>query len=680
MRHKFRLRWAALALCAALLCGLAAPPARAALTERTLQLEQARYMALGVSSDIRKQNNQIILKRMKYVESVEGIRAKIKNLRSFRWTPLLNFKFPQALDLTNEYDLNIKPLTLQAEIDTLVHNLEDTRYETIHKVNQAYYDVYLLQESSAFTQERLDSAEGQLQRNRAGLAAGKATQTDVDRAQKNVETLTRELANQLREFENAKARLSELIGVDVTVGYRFENSFRMTAIPREKLEELVQYTLDHDQGFYEAKTEASVALMNLESYEELMRNQYDKKMSYIETYIDMAKQGMDVDYGTFQLKYREMLKALDKPWEGSIRILFYRFTKEWMKGEISGTRYIEDEIYAVYTASMEYGNARKNRDAMEKSLRRQVLDSYESVVAGWSSYETLQSLASQGRETLDRVLALNRLGKATYEETADAQTSWQDAQQDALEALKDYNDLLSEFERLTCGGVTKYLQGAGMDLNAGEAGDAYAVLDPINEPYYYIYTSVADMTFYFGVSIPDGFRPAIDSFEVWRGGTLIGGRTPVGQELHHLTLDYQDDRTLLVRLYNGGAYVDECEVDAAIPRDVLDIQGETPEEETARVVGTYSVTETMQGGVSISELTLRINAVERAAGYTLTYGEQEIYTTEVKPLTEPFSYLTLLITSLEDVTAGLYDSEGDFLMDIAFDTDTLELIAEAPGD
>lgn len=679
MRYKFILRGAALVLCAALVCTLAAPPARAALIERTLQLEQARNMALRVSTDIRKQNNQIILKRMKYVEAVEGIRAKIKNLRSFRWTPLLSFKFPQALDLTNEYDLNIKPLTLQAEIDTLVHGLEDLRYETIHKVNQAYYKVYLLQETTAFTQERLDDAEDQLRRNKAGLAAGKATQTDVDRAQKSVDTLTGDLANQLRDFEGAKSRLSELIGVDISVGYRFRNSFRMTAIPREKLEELVQYTLDHDQSFYEAKSETSVALMNLNAYESLMRNQYGRKMSYIDTYINMAKQGMDVDYGAFQIKYREMLKALDKPWDGKIRILFFRFSKEWMKGEIAGTRYIEDEMYAVYTASMEYGNAKKNQDAMEKSLRRQVLDTYESIVAGWKSYETLQRLASESRGTLDRVLALNRLGKATYEETADAQTAWQDAQQDALEALKDYNDILSEFERLTCGGVTKYLQNAGTGLSAGTAGDAYALLDPINDPYYYIYTSVADMTFYIGVSIPDGYTPSIDSFEVWWGGTRIGERTMVGQELRHLTLDYQDDQTMIIRLYNGETYVDECEISAAVPRDVLNIKGETPEVETRRVIGTYSVSETMQGNVSVSELTLRVNAVERAAGFSLTYGNQGIYTTEVRPLTEPFSYLTLLIASLEDVTARLYDSEGEFLMDVQFDTDTLELFSEVSG-
>ena len=125
---------------------------QAALSSRTFRLEQAQRMALRTSSDIRKQNNQIILKRMKYVEAVEGIRAKVKNLRSFRWSPLLSFKFPQQLDLTEEYDLNVKPLTIQTEIDTLKHGLDDLKYEITHKVNQQYFEVYLLQEPTAFTQ------------------------------------------------------------------------------------------------------------------------------------------------------------------------------------------------------------------------------------------------------------------------------------------------------------------------------------------------------------------------------------------------------------------------------------------------------------------------------------------------------------------------------------------------
>ena len=674
-RHRGRaVRLTALALSTLMLCTTLITDASAALIARTLQLEQAQRMALSVSSDISKQNNQIILKKMKYVEAVDGIRAKVKNLRSFRWSPLLSFKFPQKLDLTEEYDLNIKPLTIQTEIDTLRHGLDDLKYEVTREVNSQYYEVYLLQETIGFIEYQLASAQEQYERNQAGLRVGNATQSDVDRSQTSVDTLTKKLSSTMREFENAKTKLSELIGVDVTVGYTFANGFKTADIPRDQLETLTQYTLDHDQSFYEAKAVTSTALLNVNSYESLMRSQYGGKLNYIQTYINMAKQGMDVDYGAFQIKYKEMLAALDKPWNGKIRILFFRFSKEWFKGEIDGTRYVEDEMYAVYTACMEYGNAKKDQDALEKELRAQVRDTYDAVVTGWNTYETLRDLADKSGETLERLLLLNRIGKATYTEVADEQEAYQTAQQDALDALKEYNDTLSEFDRLTCGAVSKYLKNTSMALDAGEGGDAYAVLDPISDPYYYIYTSVADLTFYIGVSIPEGFEPAIDSYEVWYAGTQIGGRTTVGTELRHLTLDYQDTSTLTIRLYNGDTYVDECEVDASVPRDVLDIERAAPPQETERVVGTYTVSTTLQGGVSVSELKLDVNAAENTSYYTLTYGEQSIYTTEQRSARESFSYLTLLITSLDDVTAGLYDRAGHELMRVRFDTSTQELV------
>ena len=674
MHRKNRLvRLAALLLCCSLLMPMMVRDSKAALRNRTFSLEQAQHMAVSNSTDIKKQNNQIILKRMKYVEAVEGIKAKVKNLRSFRWTPLLSFKFPQQLALTEDYDLNIKPLTLQTEIDNLVHGVEDLKYEAIHEANQLYFEVYTLQETSRFTQSALEDAQQQLARNQAKLTTGDATQADVDRAQSSVDSLTRELAAQLREFENAKIRLSELTGVDVSVGYTFTNGFKSAFIPRDALESLTQYTLDHDQTFYETKAATSTALLNVESYEDFMRGEYGSKMNYIQTYINMAKQGLDVDYGAFQLKYREMLKALDKPWAGKIRILFFKFTKEWFKGEIDGTRYIEDEMYAVYTACMEYGNAKKEQDAMEKDLRTQVRDTYESLVTNWNSYLALQELAETERESLERVLALNRIGKATYDETAEEQAAYQEAQMDAVDALKAYNELLSEFDRLTCGAVSKYMSGAGLELDAGTAGDAFAALDPIHDPYYYIYSSVADLTFYIGVSIPEDFAPIIDGYEVWYGGTRIGERTPVGTELRHLMLDYKDTNTLLIRLYNGDTYVDECEINASVPRDVLDIRREEALPDT-RVVGAYSVTTTVQGGVSVSELTLSVNAAEGVDSYTLHYGEQGIYSTDKRPVKESFSYLTLMMASLEKVTASLYDVNGEKRMDVRFDTETQELV------
>lgn len=671
-------RLTALALCATLLAPLLVTHTYADLTKRTFRLEQAQRMALSSSSEITKQKNQIILKQMKYVEAVEGIRAKVKNLRSFRWSPLLSFKFPQQLSLTEEYDLNIKPLTIQTEIDTLQHGLDDLEYEITNKVNQQYFEVYTLQEKAAFTQERLDDAQTQLQLNQARLRSGKATQSDVDRAQKSVQTLTAGLATQLRELENAKVKLSELVGLDITTGYTFANGFRSANIPREQLASLIRYTLDHDQSFYEAKAETSTALLNVESYESFMRSEYGSKINGIQTYINMAKQGMDVDYGAFQLKYKEMLASLDKPWSGKIKILFFRFTKEWFKGEIDGTRYIEDEMYAVYTACMEYGNAKKDQDSLEKSLRSSVSEAYESVVTDWNSYETLQALAEEAGRELDRLLVLNRNGKASYTEVADQQETYQEAQLDALDALSSYNVTLSEFDRLTCGAVAKYFKSGGASLETGEGGDAYALLDPISDPYYYIYTSVADLKFSIGVSIPDGFEPAIDRFEVWYAGTQIGERTTVGTELHHLALDYKETSELTIRLYNGDTYVDECEIDASVPRDVLDIQRAETASEAERVIGSYTVDTSVEGSVSVSSLKLSVNATEGAAFYMLTYGEDGVYTTELYDTKEEFLYLTLLISSLEEVSLRLYDRDRQYLTEARFDTSTQQILTVTP--
>lgn len=98
--------------CAMLLAFAALPPAEAA-SSKTLQLSQAQNMALSNNEEINKTYNQILLKQIQYTEAVDGIRAKVKNLKSFRWTPLLSFKFPEQLDMSEEYDLNVKPLNLQ---------------------------------------------------------------------------------------------------------------------------------------------------------------------------------------------------------------------------------------------------------------------------------------------------------------------------------------------------------------------------------------------------------------------------------------------------------------------------------------------------------------------------------------------------------------------------------------
>ena len=74
-----------------------------------------------------------------------------------------------------------------------------------------------------------------------------------------------------------------------------------------------------------------------------------------------------------------------------------------------------------------------------------------------------------------------------------------------------------------------------------------------------------------------------------------------------------------------------------------------------------------------------MNAGESAAAYGVAYGDQVIDTTEKRSVTESFTYLTLLIADLEDVTVKLYDSGGGELMDVRFDTSTQQLVSTISG-
>ena len=147
------------------------------------------------------------------------------------------------------------------------------------------------------------------------------------------------------------------------------------------------------------------------------------------------------------------------------------------------------------------------------------------------------------------------------------------------------------------------------------------------------------------------------------------------EELRHLTIDYGGSSMLTIRLYNGEEYVTECEVDASVPRDVLNLNTQPVEEATERIIGTYQVKTVVQQNVSLSTLTLSVDAAEGASTYTLTYGEQGIYTTDPISIDEPFTYLTLLISSLEDVTVQLYDSGGNPLTQARFDVELQQIVA-----
>lgn len=538
--------------------------------------------------------------------------------------------------------------------------------EILFQTDQLFFEAYVLQENAALTEDRLEQARRQLERAQAGLPFGSSTQWEADQAQGGVEALSGELAGQLRELEAAKSKLSGLIGTDITVGYQLSDSFWYTSIPREELGALTRAALENN----DQTGATSDAYARIESCESFLRAAYGARMDQVQLFINMAKQGMPVDYDAFQRAYENLLATAAEEDD------------------------VEEPPEPVYEACQAYEEAMRSQGDTAEALQGQIKDTYEALVTAWNDYKSAADQEAEARKELDRTRTLARMGKAGSDEESEREDILRKAKTGALDTLKAYNITLSDLDRLSAGWVTEYLQnGGGGDAEAGQESDggAQALLNPIRDPFYYLYTLGDTLTGYLGVSIPDSFVPAIDSYEVWSGSTQIGGRTSVNVELRYLSLDTQGKLT--IRFYKGNTYVDECGIDTSVSRAKLDIQrttgagsggsgggtgtGGTPGE-IHRTVGTYTVSTAIRGGISMSELKLNVNAAEQAASYTLTYGEHGVYTTEPYPIDQPFSYLTLLIVSLDEVEATLYNKNGDALMNVRFDTSIQGLVAAAP--
>lgn len=639
-----------LALCAAM-----ALTAQGAVPKSLLPA-QAQSMALANSSAYKKKYNEIVLKKVKYQEAVKSVSEKKRNMATFRWTPLLSFKFPEKPNLSEEMEFTFKPLQIQSAITTLQHELDDLKFQIAKDVSDVYMDAYVCQEKIVFKQEILAAAQEELTRNQYQMTMGNAVQNDVDVMAKLIETTENELAQLKRTYENDKSRLSDLIGLDVTTGYRMRNSMQTAEISRDDLGHMIQYTLERDQAYYEGRVTAAAALANVNTAGRLMKGQYGSKMNEVDSYIALIRQGKDVDTAAFQLAYGRMLTAVDKPWQGAIRILFIKIPKEWFKGQISGIRYVEDEPYLLYTACLEYISARQDMLDTEKNIRTQVSNSFETIVTAKNAYEILRKSADELKADLDRLVLLNRQGRAEYQEVKDKQSDYQQTQMDMLSALKDYNDLLTAFDRLTCGAITALLTGESLSIEGGSTGDTAGLsVDEGAAPYYYIESRIQDMKFVFGVHIPEDFQPAVTDFELWYGDLMIGERTNTAKQLSHLTLASKtQDSIVTVRFYHEGTYVDECTVDTSVLRGALYFQKAVQEEAPAELaVGTYRIANQTQLGLT----TISFTFTEPEIGYyTIADSSgKNLYTDELIRTDKEFTYLSILSNDIEHIRVRLYD-------------------------
>ena len=555
-----------------------------------LTLSMAKASGLANSPKMEKLESELSVKEVSLQQALKSIKVKKKNMSTFRWSPLLSFKFPEKPDLTEAYEFEFKPIQIQAQIDTVRHQMTDQTLEVYEEISNLYVKIVVLQDQVAFEQERLDSMQETLDRNQARYKLGQATQSDLDTMERQVKTLGDKIASDQRNLTASKKKMSDLIGMDVTTGYTFVNPMVDARIERSSLDALTDYTLAHDETYYEVSLDATTSLLSLRTNYQLMEGQYGGKMSYISDYVNQVIAGQKISQRAFKQQYEAFLTAIDKPWQGNVRILFIRIPKEWFKGKLSGIRYVEDEPYALYEAALEYQDALLEKQNEEQSLRAQVEESFNNLVSMRNVWETLTEQVEEGRKSLQAEEVLNRLGELTYEEYQSSLEDYEETQKEMYEALGDYSEALYSFDRLTCGGVTALLAGTEASLQAGAGGESYVDEEYADGAYYYIQPIVEQQAFRLGVSIPSDAEWEVTQYELWCDQVQVGSRTAVDQSIQHLGLAVDQVTEVKIRFYNGDQFVDDCVIDPDVYSGPLQIVKDyTIREQEGLEIGTYTM-------------------------------------------------------------------------------------------
>ena len=661
---KKRIVSTALVICSMLL----AVPSSVKAADQVLDINTARATALSVSDEYTRIQNKLTLAETKYVQSVKKLKLKEKNQRSFRWSPLLNFKLPESPDLSDEYEYTYEPLELQSEIDQLKHELDDSVYGIYETVELQFVEVYRLQEQISYNEKLLEDARTTLKKNQARLLTGQASQSDVDSMETKIRSLEKTIASDKRSFEAGKEKLGTQTGLDLISGYTFASPFVDADMDREVLDELISSTLDNSDTYYKAVQEASNALLALNTDYSLMEKQYGSaNMSMIDSYINQAKNGEKLDSAAFKLRYNEFLNKVDEPWTGNFKILFIKIPKEWLKGSIDGVRYVENEPYALYEAAVEYQNTLAEQQATENEITQSVKDSFENYISAKNACTTAEENIKEKKEELTKASYLNASGKMTYEEYTAVQDEYEELQLDYLQAQADYSGILYSFDRLTCGKVSEYMTGSGVNLSAASGGRSYVVEDEGDGIYYYIRSLVSDQMFELGLTATDDLETDIDSYELWVDGVQVGEKTSIDQTIRHLTLDTKQADKVVIRLYAGETFVDDCEIDPTEYSGRLTVTNYRIEQRDSKEeIASYTVTTMTSGFIKIM---ITPKDGENIAFYMIKDADGQALISEDKiPVGKAFQYLPAAADSLSELTVAFYDSNGDLLYEGNFNS------------
>ncbi len=681
--------------------------------KKKLRLSQCKTLAVATSEKIEAVDMKIDAKTAKMQSSVRALRERERSMGTVRWSPIFNIKLPTKPNEAEAFEFQFKPTQLQNEITLLKHKIKEIELDSNEKVSNTYIKIITANDEV----ERLSARYKKLQATVAKLevkvkdgtaaveqgvtetdAEGnevqvsprvlkdrvKAAQDKLKNAEDRLDNCQVALSNAKTDFETAKKKLSDQISFDCTQNFNFEDAFITANMDRDAIEYLYSYALDDDASVYEAQMNNDEALLTLRINYDLCKKHYPDNIATIESYVQQALDGIKIPKKSFKKDYDKFLKDIDAPWQGNYKIWFIKIPKEWLKGDIDGIRYVEDDPYVLYTATLEYETARKELENAKYELYNNIYESYSNYASTRKAYLAANKAYIKAEKLLgiDEVRYL--LGELTADEFETEESEYNSLKDDAADALSEFSETLYSFDRTTCGGVSKFFEGAAQ-------ADMEAIsLTPIIRTgcIYTIRPIIDTQEFLLSIDVPNDFYATtgitITAFELYCDNVQIGDRTQVGSSLRHLMLSTKDLGECIIRVYNGETFVSDCVIEPTVFSGPLNIVVGYEDGAGGHVLGKYTTSDEVATDMMVLDLNLDQEKVRAeyengndAAYYKLCLNNGKyILSDRLVPVDQTFTYLSILKNDLASTYLELYDKDMGLIGKAFFDTQTKEIYNE----
>ncbi len=535
---------------------------------RSISINDVRNYANENCSEAKDVILDRITKEIELKQAKDAIKDIRKKESTVKFSLLFNIELPSKHGMPKEIELIMKVPKIQNEITVLQKQENYERLKNKQKAESAFYDVLLENYNTNYATDRIADSSVTLKDITRKYQTGDGKKEDVDYVQNQIDGFKTKQKSSILNLNNKKKSLGNIINLDVTAGYDFQEYFPETNITRDMLPQIIEYSKQNDFELFKKTQARKLAEKNAYEILQIYKSKYSKYIGDIESYINSHKD-TEIDYEDFIKKYNYTLYQIDSPWYGSyvINLLFFKIyiPKEWFKWDYSGTRYMEDQKYALFVALAEKDKAVKAEKDAITSLENSIYDAYNNLKQMESSYKSVSEEMEKIKTDYEQKKQKNKMGLLSFSSLESVKDSFYEKQSSAYEMKMSYAKALSSFNLTTSGYIDKLLSGGSFSSSELESGTTFA-----DKATWYIKNPLTEYNFEFGVNIPEEY--GVNYYQLFYDNQPIGDMTATDKPIIHSPLTYNDTSLLEVRLYKDGKLKYTASFDAGQYDGELDVK------------------------------------------------------------------------------------------------------------